>query len=110
MARTKRPSIPEDQLSPQELKKRKDNTESQRRRRLRVQEKSKQALNNEQAVPNDEVPTRQQAVTLRNNVSASESNIAVVEPSSAETEARLGPDLNYEFRENGDSMRLYCDT
>ena len=110
MTRTKRPSVPEDQLSPQELKKRKDNTESQRRRRLRIQGKSKQTLNSEQPVPNDGGPTGQQAVTLRDNVSASELNVAILEPGTIETETRFGPNLDTEFMHNGDSTRLYCAT
>ena len=110
MTRTKRPSIPEDQLSPQELKKRKDNTESQRRRRLRIQEKSKQTLNSEHPVPNDGGPTEQQAVTLRDNASTSELNVAILEPSTTETETRFGPNLDLEFMQNGDSTRLYCAT
>ena len=110
MPRTKRPRVPDDQLSPQELKKRKDNNESQRRRRLREQEKSKQALNNEQPVPNDGGPTGQQAVTLRDNVSASELSVAIVEPSTIETETRFGPNLNFGFMEHGESTSLYCGT
>ena len=94
MPGNKRPRVPDDQLSPQELKKRKDNTESQRRRRLRKQEKSKQALKNEQPVPDDRRPAGQQPVTLRDNISASELNVAIVEPSM----------------EKGDSTRLYCGT
>ena len=94
MPGNKRPRVPDDQLSPQELKKRKDNTESQRRRRLRKQEKSKQALNNEQLVPDDRGPAGQQPVTLRDNTSASDLNVAIVEPSMA----------------NGDSTRLHCGT
>ena len=83
MARTKRPSMPEDQLSPQELKKRRDNTEAQRRRRLKIQEKSKQASNIEQQVRNDGGPTGQQAVT---------------------------PNSDFEVIYNGDSTRLHSAT
>ena len=110
MTRTKRPSVPEDQLSPQELKKRKDNTESQRRRRLRIQEKSKQTLNSEHPVPNDGGPTKQQAMTLRDNASTSELNVAILEPGTTERETRFGPNLDLEFMQNGDSTRLYCAT
>ena len=110
MARTKRPSVPEDELSPQELKKRRDNTESQRRRRLRLQEMSKRTLNSEQPDPNDGGPTGQQAVTLRDNVSASELNVATPESSKTETETRFGPNLDFEFMQNGDSTSLYYAT
>ena len=110
MTGTKRPSIPEDELSPQELKKRKDNTESQRRRRFRLQEKSKRTLNSEQPNPNDGGPARQQAVTLRDNVSASELSVATLGPSTTETETRFGPNLDFEFMQNGDSTSLYYAT
>lgn len=110
MTGTKRSSVPEDELSPQALKKRKDNTESQRRRRLRIQEKSKRTLNGEQSEPNDGGPTKQQAVTLRDSVSASELNVAILEPITTETETRFGPNLDFEFMQNGDSTRLYYAT
>ena len=110
MTRTKRPSVPEDELSPQELKKRKDNTESQRRRRLRLQEKSKRILNSEQPDPNDGGPTGQQAVTLRSNESASEFNVATPESSKTKTETLFGPDLEFESMKNGDSTSLHYAT
>ena len=110
MPQTKRPRIPDDQLSPQELKKRRDNTESQRRRRLREQEKSKNASNNGQPLPNDGGPTGHQAGTLRDNVSISELNVAIVEPSMTESETLFGPNLNSGLMENGDFTRLYCGT
>ena len=110
MTRTKRPSVPEDQLSPQELKKRKDNNESQRRRRLRIKEKSKETFNGEQSVPNDGGQTGQQAATMRDNVSASELNVAILEPGTTETGTRFGPNLDFELMQNGDPTRLYCAT
>ena len=110
MTRTKRPSVPEDELSPQELKKRKENTESQRRRRLRLQEKSKRTLNSEQPDPHDGGSAGQQAVTLRDNVSASELNVATLGSSTTETETRFGPNLDFKFMQNGDSMCLYYAT
>ena len=110
MPQTKRPRIPDDQLSPQELKKRKDNTESQRRRRRREQEKSKNASNNEHPLPSDGGPTGHQAGTLRDNVPVSELDVAVAEPSITASETLFGPNLNSELMENGDCTRLYCGT
>ena len=112
MHRTKRPRIPDEELSPQDLEKRKKNTEAQRRRRLREQEKSNQTYGryaesqpedtfkqvSDKGLPilNNGLPIGLRAVTPRDNVSASELNVAVVEPGTTETETQFGPNLDIE--------------
>ena len=97
MQRTKRPRVPDEELSPQDLEKRKRNTEGQRRRRLREQqEKLKQVLDKGLPFPDNGLLIGPRAATLRDNVSASELNVTVVEPGTTETETQFGPNLDIE--------------
>lgn len=110
MPPTKRSRIPDEQLSPQVLEKRRRNTEAQRRRRFREREKSKQASSDGLPALNCGGPTRQRAVSLRDNVSASESNVAIVEPGMVETEIPFSLNSNVEFTGDGDSTTFYYGT